>query len=162
MLRIFLAIIFVISISGCAFHKTPYVMYEGNPPLSTTTVFSASDHTQTKHIVARITQVDGKDTSCFQVGCPIWVRVLPGSHTFTIRYTANIALMGPVITSTVATVNIEVVDMKPMHVYEARYQEFYDQKRLNATFADLGEKPKVGLWLGLKGVNQEFYPVSFE
>ena len=139
-------------------------MYEGNPPLSDTTVFSASDHTRTKYIDARVIAVDGKETSCVQAGCPYWVRVLPGVHTFRVRYTTDLGFGGyKEIVSRVATVNIEIEDMRPMHVYEARYRESSDKQTLHSGFVDLGERPaKGGLWLGQKGINLQYYPVSFD
>ena len=61
------------------FHEKPYVTYsDKNHPLSDTAVFSTIAHP--RGIVAsgwgQIISVDGKKTSCWKVGCPVWVRVL--------------------------------------------------------------------------------------
>src|SRR5256885_6120648 len=38
-----LAFAITVALSGCAFHRTPYVTYEGSPPLSSTAVFASLD-----------------------------------------------------------------------------------------------------------------------
>jgi len=135
-------------------------MYQGNQPLSTTTVFSSLDNNQTKHVEARITHVNGKETSCFEVGCPYWVRVLPGANRFTIRYATNFSLGVGVITHNYAVIDVDVADMRPSHVYVARYSE--RGSRVSVQVEDLGGRPKYGITLGLDGVNKAYYPVQFD
>jgi hypothetical protein len=146
-------------LSGCAFHRTPYVMHEGSPPLSSTAVFASFDESSVKFNDSRIRSADGKDTSCFEVGCPYWVRVLPGKHVFSVRYTANHQWSYMSSGFNYADLSIEVPDMKPGHVYVARYRETGD--RVAVIVEDLGEKPKFGITLGYGSVNMKYYPVEF-
>jgi hypothetical protein len=146
-------------LSGCAFHRTPYVTYEGSPPLSGTAVFASFDEETVKSNDSRIQSVDGKGTPCSEVGCPYWVRVLPGKHVFSVHYTANHQFVFNGITFKSANLSIEVPDMKPSHVYVARYRQV--EGRVDFTVEDLGEKPKFGITLGLEGANRTYYPVEF-
>lgn len=131
-------------IGGCAFHQTPYVMYEGDVPLANTAVFSSLDDRATPRNESRIHSVDGKPTSCVQAGCPYWVRVLPGAHQFLVRY-----LLPGIPVQRYANVPVQVPDMKPRHVYVARYQ--LSGNTVRVTFEDLGEDPDYGIPLGLEG-----------
>jgi hypothetical protein len=146
--------------SGCAFHRTPYKMYEGDRPLAATAVFASHDDKATKHIEARITQVNGKETSCFEVGCPYWVRVLPGDHKFKIRYATNFSLSVGAVTHNFTNLEVDVSNMKAGHVYVARYAE--RQGRVSVHIEDLGSRPDYGLTLGLEGANKTYYPVKFD
>ncbi|ASU37148.1 hypothetical protein hmeg3_01785 [Herbaspirillum sp. meg3] len=153
-----LAAILSLSLSGCAFHQAPYITYEGTPALSETAVFAAFDERQPgSH--ANILAVDGKATTCVQAGCPAWVRVLPGQHDFTVRYSAHFELGVGTYNWKRADTVVTVPAMKAAHVYQTRYRESAD--KLSVTVDDLGEKPKFGITLGLEGVNKKFYPVEF-
>ena len=158
MLRL-LAIFVLSALSGCAFHHTPYAMYEGAPSLAETTVFAAVDDKQTKHVAIGIQQIDGKEPSCWQVGCPIWTRVLPGTHKFSVRYSSNFGLAGGMISYQRADLEVEVKDMKPRHVYVARYRD--SGGRVSVLVEDLGENPQFGVWVGLEGANRKYHPVNF-
>jgi hypothetical protein len=147
------------SLVGCAFHQTPYVAYDGQAPRSDTSVFSVvTDNAATKGAL-EITHVDGRPTSCFQVGCPVWVRVLPGEHSFTLVYKGDFKLLYPQITWRTAGLKIDVTDMQSRHVYFGEPAVVGD--RLHVDVVDLGEKPKHGISLGLEGVNRKYYPVEF-
>jgi len=132
-MKILFTLLLAASLTGCAFHRTPYVMFEGSPPLSETAVFAAFDNKVTKFNDPRIRMVDGKDTSCAQAGCPFWVRVKPGKHVFDVRYSTNFRLSG----YNFADASLIVEDMKPRHVYVVRYVESGGGVRI--TVEDLGE-----------------------
>ncbi|MFT4170912.1 MAG: hypothetical protein QM639_00010 [Rhodocyclaceae bacterium] len=152
--RIFSIVVFV-SLSGCAFHQKPYVMYDGSVPLSNTAVFASFDTTSSTPHDSRIQTADGKKTSCIQVGCPYWVRVLPGRHSFDVHYMSHIAMTG----HRFADFHVVVPEMKPRHVYVTRYREIGE--RVSVAVEDLGENPQFGVSLGLKGLNNNYYPVEF-
>lgn len=151
---------FSLLVSGCAFHRTPYKTYEGDPPLSSTSVFSSLDDKAQKFIEARITHVNGQETSCFQVGCPYWVRVLPGTNKFTVKYTSNYSMSAGLIRHSYAILDVEISDMKPGHVYVSRYRE--QPNRVAIRVEDIGDRPDYGIVLGLQGVNRQFYPLRWE
>lgn len=157
--RLLVTVLASLTLFGCAFHQTPYAMYEGTPSFANTTVFVAIDEKQTKHTVVGIQLIDGKEPSCWQVGCPIWTRLLPGTHKFTVRYSTDYGLAASAITYRSAALDIEVKDMKPRHVYVARYRESSDQ--VGVVVEDLGENPDFGIWIGLEGANRKHYKVSF-
>jgi hypothetical protein len=145
-------------LSGCAFHQTPYVTYAGHHELRDTAVFAAFT-TVPPDAESRIVAVDGEKPSCAQVGCPFWVRVLPGTHTFVARYKFDLGLGGRMITIHYVDLVIAVADMKPRHVYATHYTRHGEQFEVSAD--DLGENPDFGLTLGLSGVNKKYYPVKF-
>lgn len=141
---------------GCAYHQTPYPMYEGSPSLSNTAVFAVLDDKATKHNESRIVSVNGKEPSCTQVGCPYWVRVLPGNHKFVVRYTSS-HYWGKVGSGyKYADLTVEVSDMKPKHVYVARYQELSDQVKV--VVEDMGENSGYGIPLYL---DKKIYRAEF-
>jgi len=148
-------------ISGCAFHHAPYAGYEGTQPLENTSVFAAIDDKQSKHVVIGISLIDGKEPSCWQVGCPIWTRILPGTHKFSVRYSSNFGFgnVASTIKYETAILEVEVKDMKPQHVYVARYKEFGGGVRVYVE--DLGENPEFGVWIGLEGANRKYHKVTF-
>jgi hypothetical protein len=132
-------------LAGCAstFHQAPFIAYEDKSrPLSDTSVFSALD--KDRRSESRIARVDGVPTSCFQVGCPYWVRVPPGRHVFTVNY-----LVPGLSSSKYADVEVIVEDMKPRHVYRATY--IGDGASVAASVQDLGENPDYGIPLYLDG-----------
>jgi hypothetical protein len=134
-------------------------MYEGTPAKSETAVFASLDDKSTKENDSRIYSVDGKEPSCIEVGCPYWVRILPGTHTFVVRYASDFYWSYQQSGHNYASLTIEVKDMKPRHVYVVRYRQL--QKDVQYVVEDLGENPKYGITLGLKGANQAYYPVEF-
>jgi hypothetical protein len=154
-----LLLILSLTVTGCAFHQQPYVMHAGNTPQSETAVFASLDDRSTKFNDSRILSVNGKKTPCAQVGCPYWVRVTPGSHTFKVRYTSNHHWNLHSSGYSVAELDVALDDMKPRHVYVLRYLERNDE--VVAFAEDLGENPDYGITLGLEGVNKRFYKVDF-
>ena len=133
--------------SGCAFHKTPFIAYaEKAHPLSDTSVFSTVPKGASNPLrnAPLITHIDGVSRSCFWEDCPMWVRVLPGDHTFTIKYYGEVKVSG----------------MKPRHVYVARGQAIAGHAVVSVE--DLGENPEYGVTFGATGVNKKYYRVGFE
>ena len=157
--RVLVTLLASLTVVGCAFHHAPYAMYEGSPSIADTTVFAAVDDKQTKHTAIGIQLIDGKEPSCWQVGCPIWTRLSPGTHNFSVRYSTDFGLATGAITYRRADLEIEVKDMKPRHVYVARYKE--SSGRIAVFVEDLGENPEFGVWVGLEGANRKYHRVSF-
>ncbi len=153
--HIFLLFLSVL-IGGCAFHHAPYPMYETDSPQAETAVFSSVDDRATQHEVATIRAVDGKDTprSVF----PVWVRVLPGTHHFSIHYSTNYGVGGGAITYRYVELPVTVVDMKPRHVYVARFRR--TAQGVSASVEDLGERPRYGIHTG-GPVNPKYHQVEF-
>jgi hypothetical protein len=133
--------------SGCAFHKEPFITYEEKGhALSDTAVFDAG---QMEGIaLAQIPKVNGVETSCWQVGCPIWVRVLPGTNTFRIRYSL---FNNGIASHLVGETDVVVEKMLPRHVYKASYT--VNGNRFSVSVADLGENPKFRADLSFGGAN---------
>ncbi len=124
------------------FHDKPYVMYsDKNHPLSDTAVFSTIGRG------GQIFSVDGKKTSCWKVGCPVWVRVLPGEHKIKVG-------LGSYYLSDKSEVTVV---MKPRHVYEAEFLPI-EHDKFEVTAQDLGENPEYGIKLGLP---QKYFRVQF-
>jgi hypothetical protein len=149
----------LILLSACAFHQTPYVAYEGTHALEDTAVLASFDEHSAKFNDSRIFAVDGKTTSCIEVGCPYWVRVLPGDHKFLVRYTSNFGWNLNGSNYSFANLAVETKEMKPRHVYVLRYQEV--DRYVKYVVQDLGERPDFAITLGLQGANQKRYPVQF-
>jgi len=147
------------SLTACTFHQTPYITYEENVDIAETAVFSALDETSTHYNDTRVFGVDGVQPSCAQVGCPYWVRVIPGKHVFHVRYTSD--PHWNYMSSGFNYANLEVVleDMKPRHVYVMRFSRNGDE--IGYRVEDLGENPEYGIMLGLKGANQKYHRVQF-
>jgi hypothetical protein len=155
-LRYLLLIILSTAMGACAFHLSPYVAYaDTHHPLSDTSVFS----TQGLHgnTLGQIVRIDGAPTSCAQAGCPMWARVIPGDHTFRIRY--SILYLGRTL---MGEAEFPIAGMRPRHVYEANFRVDPQQTEFRANAKDLGENPDYGVLAGLKGVNQKYHRVSFD
>ena len=146
----------LVFVSGCmsTFHTQPYVAYtDAQHAKSDTSVISTSGLNGSA--LGQIVAVDGIKTSCWKVGCPIWVRVVPGDHVFTVSY----GIYGSGSHAT-GTTDLRVTAMQPRHVYEVRFQTSGD--RFGASVEDLGEDPDYGIHVGLQGVNQKRYRASFK
>ena len=123
-------------------------------PLKDTAVLSAI--AEETNGLGQISSVDGKPTNCWRAGCPSCVRVLPGTHFFTIRYTIpglGFKHQGE------TTVTVE--SMKPERIYAARYEIIGDKFRVS--IVDLGNRPHFRTELGLRGVNVTCVePIGFD
>jgi hypothetical protein len=111
--------------------------------------------------VEQIVQVDGKDLSCIQAGCPVWVRVIPGDHTFRIRCT-TITLVGPLMNKRQSELDLPFTAMQARHVYEAKClidknSSDPSQSAYRVDVKDLGLNPDFGHMIRLK-----YHRVSFE
>lgn len=135
---------------GCTTGHAPFVAYDQQVPLAQTSVFMAMSY-EGVGMVTQIKKVDGKDTPCWQAGCPLWVRVLPGTHTFLVQYQSNfrVGSMPGTIASNIATLEITVADMLPRHVYQASYSE--EGGIVRARILDKGENPDVCINFGYMG-----------
>jgi len=140
-------------LTGCTFHRQPYITYENKAlPLGGTSVMAIDSSTSTGEILAQLTHVDGKELPSFEVGYPLWVRVLPGDHVFGVRHCTH-RLMGGLIQQRCELRSIPVANMLPRHLYVI--------DRTTARVSNRGRDPKFGITLGLSGVNQQTYPLSF-
>ncbi|KZN39409.1 hypothetical protein N480_00840 [Pseudoalteromonas luteoviolacea S2607] len=150
-------ILLSIFMSGCmsTFHTKPYVAYENkHHPLSDTSVFTTDGGMGNS--ISQILSVNGVETSCWEVGCPIWVRVKPGVNKFTVKlsvYDNGIA------SYKVGVTEVTINDMKPKHVYKAKFDVV--DREFKTMIEDLGENPEYGIHLGLEGFNKQYYPVEF-
>jgi hypothetical protein len=155
-MRKLLFLVPLLLLSGCmsTFNAQPYVTYsDARHPQSDTSVLTTSG--MNGGGLGQVAAVDGVKTSCWKVGCPIWVRVLPGDHVFTVTYG-----MYGAGSSRTGTTDVRVTGMQPRHVYEVRFQTNGDQ--FAASVEDLGEDPDYGIYIGLQGVNQKRYRASFK
>ena len=142
--KTFLTLMLITILSGCGSIQ-PDIMYNGDHPLSETAVFSAYDDTSSRPIcwVTTIQKVDDKNTSL--MAYPMWVRVRPGTHSFVVHCSKNFTLRS----YQQAEILITVEDMKPRHVYVARYHNTRDG--IGVRVDDLGENPSYGIPVDTKG-----------
>lgn len=156
MRRLFFCSVFILILSGCMVGTQPIISYSGDHPLSDTAVFVL--RTEKGNDFGRILSVDDKETSCWQVGCPFWVRVIPGQHTFLVTY----ALFNNGTYSHLqGELTISPMEMKPRHIYEGRFQSNERGQTFRVDVTDLGERTDYSIDLGLEGVNQNNYKVTF-
>lgn len=117
-----------ILLSGCA--TGPQMIYaDSGHPLSDTAVFSA----QPADDIAQIMSVDRKRPQCWREGCPVEVRVLPGTHTFLIQFQRWHGLL-----QVSGDVSLRVENMKPRHVYTVDYYVTHNERKLQARVVDRG------------------------
>jgi hypothetical protein len=76
-----------------------------------------------------------------------------------VRYSTDFRLALPSINYRLANLEVEVKDMKPRHVYVARYRE--SGNGVAVYVEDLGENPEYGVWIGLEGANRKYHRVGF-
>ncbi|WP_431046460.1 hypothetical protein [Roseateles sp. L2-2] len=122
-------------------------------------MFVALDQSTAQVADARISAVDSVTTPSWKNGHPFWVRVKPGTHRFAIVSKANYQFSGPLITWNEGRREITIPEMKPRHVYIARYH--WVQQRPAMQIEDLGENPDFSLVFGLPGVNDNRYRAEF-
>jgi hypothetical protein len=152
--------IFLISalLGGCAFshNSKPALAYQpGAYTNSQTAVFSALGAFGST--VGQISQVDGMKMACLSYGCPSFVRVPAGKHTFTLNI--NVYDQG-IFRYKHGEVHLVIDDMEPRHVYELTFSDNGD--RFAAGYRDVGKDPDYGIRLGLSGVNQKYFPITFD
>ena len=145
--------------TGCTFHQAPFIAYSEDVPLSETAVFSVMDDKYPTHHMAQVKAVDGEKTSCWEVGCPFWVRVLPGQHVFDVYFSSDHTWSMSTSSYKYVDFKIEVADMEPRHVYVVRYERAGEN--IGYVIEDLGENPDYALKLWAPGAAQEHFPVEF-
>ena len=126
--------------------QTQIAYSESDHPLSDTAVFSAL--AENVAVQGTITSVDGQPTSCWRAGCPGCIRVLPGSHVFTLKY--NVFDNG-LASYHAGETSVTVSDMRAQHVYTARFSKL--ETKFSIDVVDVGRKPYFIKDLGLRGVN---------
>ena len=150
-------IILTTIIAGCmsTFHAKPFVSYQDKShPIADTAVFTTDGFVANSN--GQILTVNGVETSCWEVGCPIWVRVKPGTNKFTVRlsvYDNGISSYKQGVTEVI------IHDMQSKHVYKAEFHVINSE--FSTSIKDLGLHSDYGIYLGLEGVNRKFYPVEF-
>jgi len=133
-------------------HERPYVTYpDKDHALSDTTVFSVL--IDGKAFSSRILSVDGEKFHCTNGSCPFWVRTLPGTHNFKVFY--QLFARG---FHDYGEAQLLIREMKPRHIYEARFHLVDKGDKFFVTAEDLGENPEYGLKLGL---TRKFHRVEF-
>jgi hypothetical protein len=148
-----------IGLSACATvqRSTPQLAYDDkNQSQADTAVLSAIGlRTQDQ---GQIIAVDGRKTSCWEFGCPACVRVLPGTHTFTVRYSI---FDDGILSYKQGEASITIEGMQSQHIYVTNYSRNGDKFSINTT--DVGNRPNFRTELGLSGVNVTcIAPVSFK
>lgn len=155
-------------IQGCAVHQAPYITYpDRDGSLANTAVLVAhvynSPDGRTREgtfKVSGVAEVDGSSLSCLNA-CPVWVRVLPGRHTFKIRYQDNFRLGVGVIDYKGADIPVTIDDMKPGHTYKLSYSRSSDLVGIHVE--DLGEKADFGMRIcGMYGDCKTMYRATFD
>lgn len=142
------------ALGGCSLagKARPVLTYDdATVPLAETAVFSpAAQHPGVPISVPEqgsgffVTTVDGKEFVASAV------RVRPGTH----RFSVGCLVIGAIISGPV-----EIRDMEAGHVYGVRIEQLGNGFVARAT--DLGSSRDLGIYLGLKGVNMEFFPFDF-
>jgi len=154
MLFLVLLSLAAVALDGCSLagKARPVLAYDdASVPLAETAVFSPGAQHPGVPISADgqgggafVTMVDGKELLANAV------RVRPGTHRFAVGYIVFRAHGGA---------QVEIRDMKAGHVYGAHIDRMGD--RFAVRTADLGSSPDLGIYLGLKGVNMDFFPFDF-
>ena len=150
MKKIYAFILISVLVCGCASEIRrggAQIAYQDvDRPLKDTAVFSAIP--EATQGLGQITKVDGQPTSCWQYGCPSCIRVTPGTHTFTVRYSIfNNGIASYLRGETEVTVQ----NMEPMHIYAARYGTL--GKQFTVAVVDEGNNREFQKDRGLQGVN---------
>ena len=161
MLRYVVVLVAAALLQACTFNDQPFVMpTAAGRALSATAVFAVgptnlddANHSPLGDAVAQITAVDGVDTTCWQTGCPVWVRVAPGPHTFTITHRV---LNNGIYSYLIGTAAVSVPDMKAEHVYVAKFIVEPDGRDFKAVPVDLGKGSNYGFTVRGKHRHAQF------
>jgi hypothetical protein len=139
------------------FHGDPFVAYQDSPPHAQTAVVSVMELGNTVP-TNEIYAVDGLKLSCLTAGCPMWVRVTPGKHTFALRRTENRRLSSVGGYADVANLQVPIESLEPRHVYVISLLS--SEGKVFPQVKDLGESPDYGIMLG-KGQDRTYRRVTF-
>ena len=142
-MKIFALALLVLLIEGCAIHQAPYIAYnERAIPLKNTAVLVAHVYNSGNDLrPAGVDQADGVSLNCFNA-CPVWVRVLPGTHTFKIKYMDSFQMSGGAISFQVAFIPVTIEEMRAGHTYKLSYTR--SGKMVIARVEDLGAERGLG------------------
>lgn len=138
---------------------TPYDATTSSPK-DKTAVLISMDRQQTNPILATIVEIDGSKVNCsLNSGCPVWARVTPGNHIFTIHYRTDFHRIN---TSRYkeATLPIKIENMKALHVYAVRYSRS-ERDEISYVIEDLGERPQTGIAFPFGVKNPTEYKAEF-
>ena len=119
-----------------------YKTYKDKQPLADTAILITEDDTNPAFIGSSIASVDGQKVGGFWSASIFAVRVLPGTHKFFIMAMwdkRGSMLSGP-MSYKANGFEMEVPDMKPLHVYVTRWRVTDD--RIEVSVEDLGERPE--------------------
>ena len=84
------ALLFVLAGCGTSPLVVPHVMHPAGVAPSDTSIFVAADQRTNEAVMTTLQAMDGVKVNCdWNAGCPVWIRVSPQSHEFTIAYSAN-------------------------------------------------------------------------
>jgi hypothetical protein len=115
--------------------------YKGDHPRTDTAIFMAEDNSNRNFFSSSIVRVDDKSVVNFMLPGVFAVRVLPGTHKFVVQAiwdnTNSVTTAG---TYKSQEIELTVEDMKPLHVYVARYRE--TESGAEVAIEDLGERPR--------------------
>ena len=115
--------------------------YKNKVPLADTAIFITEDDQNSAFIGSSIALVDGKSVGSFWLASVYAVRVLPGTHKFTVlaMFDKRGSMLNGPMTYMSQGFEFEVADMKPLHVYVTRWK--LADGVVTATIEDLGERP---------------------
>jgi hypothetical protein len=150
------AVLFALTVfaSGCATSFQPDKLYSGERPFGDTSVFSAYDDRSQLCTVSNVLKVDGLDTS--RVRIPIWVRVAPGSHAFTVQCSRNFSTSSAAIQYSRQELPAVIQNMKPGYVYVARFST--EDQTIKLRVEELPKAANYSVPLGLDGVKSPTKP----
>lgn len=142
-------------LSGCALHAEPYIMYsDKSHPLDDTSVFAVAVKGEPYEVT--IASVDGKSHTPKGAGGGLWVRVLPGEHSFGLKYKSK-------RDGQLSSIQYELkVEMEPRRVYVVFQEVKPDEAQVSFMVKVLPENQIYTLGLALEGVNYQEFPAKFE
>jgi len=155
----------LLSACGTSPMVTPLAMHAPGLAQSESSIFVSVDQRTNEPVLSTLLAVDDRPVEChFNAGCPVWTRVSAQGHEFSILYRANFYGLPGVTTSghEEAVLKVKVDEMKPRHVYVARYFREHSTNNVSVRVEDLGENPKFALRVPLFGTsNPSYFPAEF-
>lgn len=157
----------VAALTACtATLSTPYVAYvDKQRPLSETAVLIVYDNRgDSNPVKGQVEKVDGEAVSCdAMTGCPWWVRVTSGSHSFEINYKFDMGMgyVPATISYKYAKLQLAIPEMKARHTYMAQFSRNGDM--VHVDYVDLGKDSSAGVRpCGTQGDCKTVIPAKFE
>ena len=147
---------------GCSVnpHVKPQIIGVEGAVFSETTVFVAADQKFNAPVLTTIIGVDGREVNCdWNYGCPLWVRVDPGSHVFSIEYASDPHFIAGMKFKRI--IDVAVKNMIPRHVYVARYSRNFEENTISVNIEEFGENSNFKFkWPPVSSAAQ-YYPAEF-